>query len=157
MAVVGTLASLALILVVLTDGFETMVLPRRVTHSYRLARLFYRSTWALWRTLAGRLPAGKRRESFLSLFGPLSLLALFVTWVLGLVTGFGLLHWSLGTPLQPGGEPGPLSTYLYLSGETFFTLGYGDVTAGDSLGRFLTAAEAGIGFGFMAVIIGYLP
>jgi hypothetical protein len=51
----------------------------------------------------------------------------------------------------------PCRVYLYLSGVTFFTLGYGDVTAGNQLGRFLTVVEAGLGFGFLAVIIGYLP
>src|SRR5262249_1289937 len=47
--------------------------------------------------------------------------------------------------------------YLYLSGVTFFTLGYGDVVPLDGWGRLLTVVEAGTGFGFMAVIIGYLP
>ena len=46
---------------------------------------------------------------------------------------------------------------LYLSGETFFTLGYGDFAPTAALGRFLSVLEAGMGFGFMAVIIGYLP
>jgi hypothetical protein len=50
-----------------------------------------------------------------------------------------------------------LSIYLYLSGTTFFTLGYGDVTAVHRFGRFLTVAESGMGFGFLALIIGYLP
>jgi hypothetical protein len=46
---------------------------------------------------------------------------------------------------------------LYHSGETFFTLGYGDVTPVTYVGKLLAVAEAGIGFGFMAVVIGYLP
>jgi nitrate reductase NapE component len=158
MGAVFAVAGLALICVMLLDGFEAMVLPRRVTHPYRLARLFYRGTWALWRSVSRRLPPGKRQQTFLSLFGPLSLLGLFATWVVGLVVGFGVLHWSLGTPLNgpPGEQPG-LSTYLYLSGTTFFTLGYGDVTPAGPFGRVLAVAESGLGFGFMAVIIGYLP
>jgi hypothetical protein len=157
MAIVLVPASLALIVLVLWDGFEAMVLPRRVTRAFRLTRFFYRTTWTLWRAVARRMAPGKRRETFLSLFGPLSLLGLFATWVLGLITGFGLLHWSLGTPLAGSQEEVGLTTYLYLSGVTFFTLGYGDVTAAGALGRVLSVAEAGIGFGFMAVIIGYLP
>ena len=47
--------------------------------------------------------------------------------------------------------------YLYLSGVTFFTLGFGDVTPVNLLGRFLTVAETGIGFAFLAVVISYLP
>jgi hypothetical protein len=69
-------------------GFETAVLPRRVTHSYRFARLFYSTSWTWWRALASRLPEGKWREAFLSLSGPLSLLGLLATWVFGLIVGF---------------------------------------------------------------------
>src|SRR5262249_34012551 len=57
----------------------------------------------------------------------------------------------------PAGEQPGLATYLYLSGTTFFTLGYGDVTPVGPFGRVLAVAESGLGFGFMAVIIGYLP
>jgi hypothetical protein len=157
MWIVLALASLAFILLVLLDGFETMVQPRRVTRPYRFTRFFYRNTWKLWRAVARHLAAGKRREAFLSLFGPLSLLGLFATWVLGLILGFGALHWSLSTELKDVTGRSELSTYLYLSGTTFFTLGYGDVTPTDTLGRALAVVEAGIGFGFMALIIGYLP
>src|SRR5260370_8307810 len=44
-----------------------------------------------------------------------------------------------------------------MSGTTFFTLGLGDVTPLTGLGRFLAIAEAGMGFGFLALIIGYVP
>jgi hypothetical protein len=157
MGVVLALVSLALIFVILLDSFETTVLPRRVTHRYRFARFFYRATWKLWRMLALRLPAGKWREAFLSVFGPSSLLGLLTTWVLGLILGIALLHWSLGTPLQAPRDLPDFSTYLYWSGATFFTLGYGDVMPATNFGRALAVAEAGLGFGFLAIIIGYLP
>src|SRR5262245_47829736 len=157
MGVVLALASVALIVLVLWDSFEAMVLPRRVTRRFRPTRLFYRATWALWRTAAWPLKHGRQREGFLSIFGPLSLLALLATWVFVLITGFALLHWSLGTPLHPDDPPPGLGTYLYLSGTTFFTLGYGDVTPTVGLGRALAVVEAGMGFAFLAVVISYLP
>ena len=157
MAVFGTLASIALILLTLIDGFETILQPRRVTHRFRFARFFYRTTWSFWRWIALRLPAGKRREGFLSVFAPLSLLGLFATWVVGLIFGFALLHRSLGESLQITTGPLNFWTYVYMSGTTFFTLGYGDVTPVTPFGRGLAVAEAGLGFGFLAVIIGYLP
>src|SRR5579871_3223038 len=157
MKILVMVGSLCLIVVVLVEGFETMVLPRRVTRSLRLTRLFYRSSWTLWRAVGLRLAPGKGREYFLSIFGPLSLLGLFATWVLSLILGFALLQWSLGTTLQAPEQVTDLSTYLYLSGVTFFTLGYGEVTPITVAGRILSVAEAGLGFGFMAVIIGYLP
>src|SRR5262245_26657217 len=104
-----------------------MILPRRVRHAY-VARLFYRSTWRLWRHMAKQFPAGRRRQGFLSVFGPLSLFCLLAIWAAGLITGFALLHWSLDTALVfPRAGDSRFATYLYFSGTTFFTLGYGDV------------------------------
>jgi Ion channel len=157
MTIVLALLSVLFILVVLLDGFESMVLPRRITRFYRPARLFYRATWLAWRAVACALGPGRRRQSFLSYYGPLSLLLLFATWVTGLILGFALLHWSLHTGLNPAESPPDFPAYVYLSGTTFFTLGYGDVTPVTRLGRALAVVEAGIGFGFMALIIGYLP
>lgn len=150
--------ALLLIAAVLVDGFEAMVLPRRVMRSYRPLRFYYKTVWRLWRSIAAHVPGGRRRESFLGIFGPLSLLLLFALWALMLITGFGLLIWSLRIPLNAplAGEPG-LGHYFYYSGVTFFTLGYGDVTPATIVGRALAVFEAGMGLGFMAVIIGYLP
>jgi hypothetical protein len=50
-----------------------------------------------------------------------------------------------------------LGVYLYNSGITFFTLGYGDVTPQSTLGRVIAMAEAGVGFGVLAIVISYLP
>ena len=151
MSIVAAIAGLLIVAVVLLDAFEAVVLPRRVTRPYRLARLFYRSTWRLWRLLADRLPAGRYRQSVLGAFGPLSLLALFALWAVGLIIGFGLLHFATA----PDGSGPGLS--LYLSGTTFTTLGYGDATPVGAVRRLLSVAEALLGFGFLAVVVGYLP
>jgi hypothetical protein len=157
MWMLGTLASLLLILLVLVDCFEAILQPRRVTHRYRYVRLYYSTLWTLWRRMAVRIPSGRRRESFLGVFGPLSLLGLFITWIFGLVFGFALLHWSLGTVVRGPDHFVAFPTYLYLSGTTFFTLGYGDVTPIAPFGRALAVVESGLGFGFLAVVISYLP
>lgn len=154
MRLITLVISLVLIVVPLVDAFETILQPRRVTHRFRFARVFYRSSWAIWRRTALVLPMGKRREAFLGIFGPLSLLALFAAWVAGLVIGFGLLHWSLRSPLR--GEGG-LGTYLYISGSMFFTLGDSDLIPAVLLTRALGVLEGGLGFGFLAMIISYLP
>src|SRR6516164_2520875 len=105
MQILGTLVSVGLIIFLLMDSFETAILPRRVTHRFRFARFFYRNTWWLWRTVALWIKAGKAREAFLSWFGPMSLLALLGTWVLGLIVGFAMLHMSLGVPVNAPEEP----------------------------------------------------
>lgn len=158
MAWVGAVAAVALIVVVFVDSFESMILPRRVRHLFRLSRVFYQSAWWLWRAAARLLPGGAWRQGFLSVFGPLSLFVMLGIWATGLIVGFALLHWSLGLPLTFAGQPDErFTTYLYFSGTTFFTLGYGDVVPTGTWGRALGVVEAGLGFAFLAVVISYLP
>ena len=149
--------SVLLILIILLDAFETIVLPRRVTRRIRLARLFYRATWVPGSAMARRITSSRRRESFLSFYGPLSLIMLLSLWALGLILGFAALHWSLGSPLNALDGVHGFGTYVYLSGTTFFTLGYGDVVPRGTTGRALAITEAGLGFAFLALVIGYLP
>jgi hypothetical protein len=156
MGVILAVVCVALIALVLLDAFESMILPRRVNRFLRLTRIYYLSLWAACRAVACRMPPGKRREQFLSIFGPLSMLGLFTAWAVLLIVGFAAVHWSLGTNLNAD-QRVDFPTYLYLSGVTFFTLGYGDITPQTDLGRLLAVIEAGVGFGFMAVIIGYMP
>jgi hypothetical protein len=158
MAWLGAFAAVALIGVMFLDAFESMILPRRIRHYYRLSRFFYRVTWASWRAAARLFPVGRWRSGFLSVFGPLSLFALLTIWAVGLIVGFALLHWSLGTALTVSNTADDsFGTYVYFSGTTFFTLGYGDIVPTRGFGRALSVAEAGIGFGFLAVALSYLP
>ena len=149
------LAGLLIVALVFMDAFEATVLPRRITRRLRFTRLFYRATWWAWRRFADLLPPGRHRQNILSVFGPLSLLALFVCWVAILIAAFALIHWGLGTLPSPAGDL--YAECLYSSGETFFTLGYGDITPVTSVGKALAVVEAGTGFAFMAIIIGYVP
>ncbi|HTW94108.1 MAG TPA: potassium channel family protein [Tepidisphaeraceae bacterium] len=157
MHIVGYFLGAVIILVPLIDGFETIIQPRRVVHRFRLARIYYRCGWLVWRIVARRISHRKVRESFLGIFGPLSLLGLFVVWVFQLILGFSLLQWAARTPLYTIDHAETFLTYLYMSGTTFFTLGYGDVTPLDGFGRTMSVAESGLGFGFLAVLISYLP
>jgi hypothetical protein len=157
MRIVITIISVSLILAILMDAFEVVVLPRRVTRRFRMARFFYRATWIPSSALTRRLSSSKRRETYLSFFGPLSLILLLSVWAVGLIVGFGALHWSLNSPISIAEGGRSFGSYLYLSGTTFFTLGYGDVTPVSRFGRALAVVEAGVGFGFLALIIGYLP
>lgn len=157
MNLIAIFLGIAIMFAVLLDAFEAMVLPRRATRKFRPARYYYRMFWYVWVHLADRFQRRGVRQHFLSFFGPLSLFVLFALWVTGLILSFALFHWSIGVPM--GGEkmPPSFSTCAYLSGETFFTLGYGDLAPTSPLGRALSVLESGMGFGFMAVIIGYLP
>ncbi len=155
--VLAILGGAALILAVLWETFETIVLPRRVTRQFRMTRFFYRWTWKPWAVLASRRKLPKKRESLLSYYGPISLLLLLALWAVALMFGFALIHYGVHTQFSGALLPGRFGNDLYMSGTTLVTLGLGDLTPATPLGRFLTVLEAGIGFGFLALVIGYLP
>lgn len=156
MRLLAVIPGLALILTILWDAFETIILPRRVTRRFRLTRLFYQTAWAPWSAWARRLRNLKRREKVLGLFGPLSLLILLSLWALCLIVGYAIVLWAIEAPLNLGLAP-TFTDYLYLSGTTFFTLGFGDLVPASSLGRMISVIEAANGFGLLAIVIGYLP
>ncbi|MGA2401714.1 MAG: potassium channel family protein [Syntrophobacteraceae bacterium] len=153
MSAVMAIPGAVLVFLVLWDAFETIVSPRRVTRRARLTILFYRATWKPWKMIVQFAPAS-HRGNLLSFYGPISLILLLGFWALMLVFGFGLMH--MGWASMSEGQ-GSLATSLYFSGTTFFTLGLGDVRPLSAAARLLTVTEAGIGFGFLAIVIGYLP
>ncbi len=157
MHTVSLIAGVLIILAVLLDGFETVVLPRRVQRSFRLTSWFYRNTWVPWSRLSMHIKSNSRREAFLGYFGPLSLIVLLGLWAMGLILGFTLLQFGGGEHVASANQPITFALLLYHSGETFFTLGYGDVVPSSYFSRFLSVSEAGLGFAFLGTVIGYLP
>lgn len=152
LSVIVAALALCLLGAVLQDAFEVMLLPRRVYRRIRLTRFFFRTAWTVWGALADRIRDDTTRERFLSVFGALSMVILFILWAVALITGFGLLEWS-----TQRARAAPLADQFYMSGVTFFTLGYGDVVPQTALARLIAVIEAGCGIGFIAIVIGYLP
>jgi hypothetical protein len=156
-SIVATAFGLAIIWSVLLDAFETVVLPRRVTRHFKLTAWFYRRTWIPWRKIAGHIQTTSRQQNFLGYFGPLSLILLLGFWATGLIFGFALVQYGIGGHEQLIGEPLTFGKIVYHSGETFFTLGYGDIVPTSGPARALSVIEAGMGFAFLGVVIGYIP
>jgi Ion channel len=151
MAVLGGLFGLVLLAAVASDAFEVMLLPRRVRRQLRPVRLFFQLSWAGWSFVADRMRRGRKRDAFLSFYGPLSMVLLLSFWAFGLVLSFAFLHWAVR------GGTGPFWGALYLSGSTFFTLGYGDIVPNNRWDKTLAVIESGGGLGYIAATIGYLP
>src|SRR5215467_4646022 len=137
MHVFTAILGIVIILSVLLDAFETIVLPRKVQRAFRLTSWFYRNTWIPWVKIARHIRANNWRENFLGYFGPLSLILLLVFWAIGLIFGFSLLQYGLGEHVRLGNEPITFGVLLYHSGETFFTLGYGDIVPSNGPARAL--------------------
>jgi hypothetical protein len=90
---------------------------------------------------------GKRREAYLSVFGPLSLFLLFSVWGMMLLFSFALMFYATGSE--------GFWASVYLSGSSFFTLG--SANPHRSIEKAITIAEGGMGMGFLALVISYLP
>jgi len=153
----AAIVGVVLIFLILMDAFETVVLPRRIRRQFRIASFFYKNTWGFWTKVGLHIKSVNRREGFLAYFGPLSLIVLLGFWAVGLIFGFACIQHGLGEHVSLGNEKITFGKVLYLSGETFFTLGYGDITPSNAAARTLSVMEAGLGFAFLGVVVGYLP
>ncbi len=145
------------------DAFQTMVLPRRASGRFRITRIFFILTWTPWSAVTMRIRDRGIREELYGIYGPLSLILLLIFWAILLIVTFALFFFALRTPFQEmGGHlqssmAAQFRTDLYVSGTTLFTLGLGDVLPQSVPARALIIFEAGVGLGFVALVIGYLP
>ena len=156
---------------VFLDAFQTIILPRRPKGRFRITRLFFLATWNPWVIIGDRIGNKRLRDQAFSIFGPLSLLLLLAVWAALLVSGFALVFFFLGSPFQDSlNNPNNMAqhgwayqlaaglrTDFYVSGTSLFTLGLGDVTPKTHIARVLLVLESGVGLGFVALVIGYLP
>src|SRR5207244_13131668 len=83
--------------------------------------------------------------------------ALSRMWATCRTVGFAMLQSGLRAQLASSSGAEGFGTMLYMSGTTFFTLGLGDVTPVNRIARLITVLEAGTGFAFLAIVVGYLP
>ena len=151
--VLAVLAGLALVLVTGGDAVSTLVTTRRRRGQRWPTPVYYRWSWRAWRAI-GRRGSPEWRESFLGIYGPLSLLGLLVFWVTLLVAGWGAVWWGLRSAVSG------VHSYLdavYFAGVGFFTVGFGDLLPTGGLARLLVIVEAFMGLLTMALLIGYLP
>lgn len=145
------------------DTFQTIILPRRPSGRLRITRFFFIVTWGPWSAIAKRVKNKNFREEVYGFYGPLSLILLLALWALLLMIGFALLYFAIGSPFQDMTRAQATDfiqnfrSDLYVSGTTLFTLGLGDVLPHSVVARGLIICEAGVGLGFIALVIGYLP
>ena len=163
MHVLAFIVGLFCCLGVALDAFQTIILPRRPTGRAQITRIFFIATWAPWVLMAERARNPKMRDQIYSVYGPLSLLLLLLLWAVLLICGFAMFYFSMRSPFgdvmmgHSNSAWAQLGTDLYVSGTTLFTLGLGDVVPHSLVARALIIFESGVGLGFVALVIGYLP
>ncbi|MBF5008676.1 two pore domain potassium channel family protein [Burkholderia pseudomultivorans] len=153
MHIAAAMFGIALMAVAIADAFQTVVVARHARRLPVIARMFYRVTWPPFAAAAHLISHAWRRDKYLGIYGPLSLLVLIGCWVVGLIVAFAMLQWALGA--QSSGVVRGFAGDLHLSAATFFTLGTAGL--GSPASESLMIVEAGFGYSFLGLVISYLP
>ena len=95
--------------------------------------------------------------TFLSIYGPVSVMILLIVWASLVIFAFALIDYGLGSQFRTEAGPVKFGGLIYMSASTFLTLGLGDVTSTHPFDRFLVMVEAATGFIFLGLIITYMP
>jgi hypothetical protein len=129
----------------LRSAVLTVVVPRG--EPTRLTRETFLVMRGLYDFFSRNQRTVESRERTFARFGPTSLLALALLWVMGTVLGFVPMFWAAGVH--------DLRQCFYLSGSAITTLGVRAPSGGFESA--LAYAEAIIGLGIVALLISYLP
>jgi hypothetical protein len=78
---------------------------------------------------------------------------LLALWAAAIIASFGALHWAAGLTIR--GQQSPITTALYYSGATFFTIQMPD--AQNTGSKVINVIEGGMGFSFLGLAISYIP
>jgi hypothetical protein len=152
--VLEALAGIFVVAAILSDIFLTVVVPRRAPRAGRLlrpSRYIIANLWVVCRWLGLRIGAAERREALLGSFGAFTVILLLVSWVAGLVVGYGLILDALKDQIHP--VPENLGASVYFAGESLLTLGYGDYTAVSGWARVITLIAGATGLSIFAAVL----
>jgi len=140
--IIEFVAGLALVLLVLSDIFRTILLPRPTVKALRLSPLLGRLFVPLWFKATERIKSTRSRQTVRASLAPfLIVLALFF-WVALLVLGYGLMIHADSKDINPAAD---LAEAVYLAGSAFFTLGVGNsVVSGSARFLVLLAGLSGL-------------
>src|ERR671919_1133849 len=148
MAVVRVLAFLAGAAVVLAtfgSAVRTVVIPRAIPS--RLTGFVFFEMRRVFRLRARPGAPYEKRDRIMSLYAPVSLLVLLLTWISIVILGYTAMYWGLG-------EWTPREAFI-LSGSAVLTLGFAEPT--DLPSSVLVFTEAALGLILLALLITYLP
>jgi hypothetical protein len=143
-----TLLAVLLIAVALRDVFDTLF---HETGRAVLSSVIMRGVWRVFRRLGGR-----RR---LALAGPISLIAVVMSWAALLIVGWATLlmpHMPDAFAFTAGAPSGRVVESLYLSLVTLTTVGFGDIAPAEGWLRLIAPLEALIGFGLLTASVSWL-
>jgi len=135
----------AIVVLVLDAAIRTFVLPRPA--GVFLSRLLARIMRFIFDAIARLARTYEGQDRAMALYGPVTLLAFPVTWLIGVLLGFAAMYHATSVV--------GWRDVLRLSGSALFTLGFAPPTNGISV--VMVFAEAAIGLLLVALLVAYLP
>lgn len=136
-------AGLAIILVVASDIFRSLLVPRANARLLRVGPLLGTLMFPSWQALAQRIGAHRLQQTMRASLAPLMLVMMLMIWAGSLIVGFGLVFWADRTNFRPG-----FATYgdaIYAAGSAFSTLGINGTIKGNlTRVAVLTCSVAGL-------------
>lgn len=135
----------AIVIAVLDAAIRTFVLPRPA--GVFLSRLLARIMRLVFDAIARMARSYEGQDRAMALYGPITLLAFPVAWLVGVLAGFGAMYHATSSA---GWQED-----IRLSGSALFTLGFAPPTNGVSV--VMVFAEAAIGLLLIALLVAYLP
>lgn len=140
--VVETLAGVTIVVAVLVSAIKTVVLPRP-----GFTRITQATFAVMHRLLVNRVGRQQVRSAREDLYGPATLVALPLVWMVTVTVGFALIFWGTGI--------GSWDKAVEVSGSSLFTLGFAEPAGNGRI--WLSFVEATIGLGLVALLISFLP
>jgi hypothetical protein len=138
-------AGITIALWTVVSALRTTVLPRSA--QVAISRLVYSGMRKLFMIPAGPTRSYAKRDRILALYGPMTLLALPIVWLILIGLSYTLMFWAL--------TGGSFADAVALSGSSITTLGF--IPAATVAERILAFTEAGWGLILVTLMITYLP
>lgn len=140
----------------LVDVFQSVIVPRAATVTYRISLIVWRSLWTLWPPIAWRIHPrdATAREELLATFAPFALIVMLLVWVVVLVLGYGMVFWALRSQLAPA--PRSYWDAAYFAGTSLLTIGFGDIVARNGFARLVSICAGASGLGVFSITTAYL-
>jgi Ion channel len=151
MAAIEIVVGFAILIIIFQDLFQVVILPRPAIRKFAVVRYLLRGFWITWRWIGNRFESVPRRETFLSIMGPLGVLLEFTFWGLALILAYALIIDGVRDQLHP--PPESFGTSLYFSASTLVPLSYGDYVPEGVFARVVTVAETVTGIFVAALAI----
>lgn len=148
-AVVG----MALILIVFSDVFRSLLVPRANARALRLGPVLTLALFPAWHALSDRMRSRKLQQTMRAGLAPLMLVLSLVIWAALLIIGFGLIFWGDRRSFTPSFVYP--SDAIYAAGSVFCTLGEPGHVAG-GVGRLATVACSLGGLALVTVVATFL-